>query len=79
MSAMSRNSTAAASSPERVAEQLQPGAGLGDDDGLVALEPLADERQQAGQEALVAAVEQRLVLEAASLGPRQRAVMRAPP
>ena len=49
---------------ERVAEQVQPGAGLGDHDGLVALEPLADERQQAGQEVRVPAVEHRLVLEA---------------
>ena len=49
---------------ERVAEQVQPGPRLGDDHGLVALEALAHERQEPGQEVVVPAVEQRLVLEA---------------
>ena len=62
---------------ERVAEQLQPGAGLGDDHGLVAVQPFADERQQTGQEVRVPAVEQRLVLEA--VGSRRRRSCDAPP
>ena len=46
-----------------VAEQLEARAGLGDDDGLVELQALADEGQQPGEEVVVPAVEEGLVLE----------------